>query len=63
MVANGGLPQTAAEDGIELLHDKVDGYGGVIVLSKEGQFGVAFNTPRMARAYFNEGMTAPVVAV
>jgi len=58
---NGGDPQAAAEKGIELLRKKVDGNGGVIVLNKFGKIGIAFNTPRMARAYMNSEMRDPVV--
>lgn len=60
---NDGNPQSAAEHGIDILKHKADGDGGVIVLTPKGTFGVAFNTPRMARAYVNESMSSPVVAV
>ncbi len=60
---NGGNPQQAAERGIELLQRKVSGHGGVIVLSASGEFGVAFNTPRMARGYRSSRMAAAVVEV
>ncbi|MGA2623955.1 MAG: isoaspartyl peptidase/L-asparaginase [Bacteroidota bacterium] len=63
MEINYEYPQIAAEKGIELLHRKVDGYGGVTVLNNQGKFGVAFNTPRMARAYINSEMAEPFVAV
>ncbi len=60
---NGGDPQKAAQWGIELLQRKVNGHGGVIVLSAKGEFGLAFNTPRMARAFRNSRMDAAVVEV
>ena len=60
---NGGDPQSGAEKGIELLRRKVDGNGGVIVLNKFGKAGIAFNTPRMARAYMNAEMRDPIVEV
>jgi beta-aspartyl-peptidase (threonine type) len=63
MEQNGGNPQAAAEKGVDLLRRKADGYGGVIVLNTLGEFGVAYNTPRMARAYRNSVMNAPFVAV
>ncbi len=63
MGANGGDPQRAAEKGIAILKKKVDGYGGVIVLNGRGEFGVAFNTPHMARAYRNSTMAEPFVDV
>jgi len=62
MEANGGKAQAAADQGIELLRRKADGYGGVIVLNALGECGVAFNTPRMARAYITSEMREPFVA-
>jgi L-asparaginase / beta-aspartyl-peptidase len=53
----------AAQYGIELLRSKVEGYGGVIVLTPDGTCGIAYNTPRMARAYMNETLTEPVIEV
>jgi beta-aspartyl-peptidase (threonine type) len=63
MMINGGDPQIAADRGIEYLHRKVDGYGGVIVLNTSGHFGVSYNTPRMARAYINEEMSQPFLGI
>ena len=63
MESNGGDAQKAAEFGIDLLKRKVDGRGGVIVLNREGRVGLAFSTPRMARAYVTEEMRSPVVEV
>jgi beta-aspartyl-peptidase (threonine type) len=63
MELNGGDPQAAAERGVAHLKMKVDGLGGVIALSRSGAFGVAFNTPRMARAYMSSSMHDPLVAV
>lgn len=62
MEHNGGNAQLAAERGIDLLKRKVDGHGGVIVLNARGEFGVAFNTPRMVRAYRNESMSDPFIS-
>ncbi len=63
MEMNGSDPQLAAHQGIDYLKQKVDGNGGVIVLNARGQFGISFNTSRMARAYRSSGMDAPVVEV
>lgn len=63
LALNGGNAQSAAEKGIEQLKKKVDGYGGLIVMNAKGEFGVAYNTPRMARAYLNETMAEPFVAI
>jgi L-asparaginase / beta-aspartyl-peptidase len=63
MEMHGDNPERAAHEGIEILKHKADGYGGVIAMNNKGQFGVAFNTPRMARAYINSEMNEPFVAV
>ena len=59
----GSPPQDAAAEGIRLLREKADGFGGVIVLGRNGDTGCAFNTPRMARGYVTSAMVAPVVLV
>jgi beta-aspartyl-peptidase (threonine type) len=63
MDVNGGNPQEAAAKGIEILHHKVDGFGGVIVMNKHGKLGFAYNTSRMAFAYINARMSEPFVTV
>ncbi len=63
MEFNAGQSHEAAEKGIEILKRKADGLGGVIVLNREGIPAAAYNTPRMARAYMNEKMTEPFLAV
>ncbi|MEW5797993.1 MAG: isoaspartyl peptidase/L-asparaginase [Bacteroidota bacterium] len=63
MEINGDDPDNAANIGIEKLKKKADGFGGVIVLNKNGKPAVAFNTPRMARAYRTSKMNAAVVEV
>lgn len=63
MDRNGGDPQAAAQQAIDILKQKADGDGGVIALTPQGAFGVAFNTPRMARAFISETMATPVVDV
>ncbi len=63
MEVHDGDAQAAAEKGMEILKRKADGYGGVIVVTRTGTFGISFNTPRMARGYVNEKMPHPVVVV
>ncbi|MDD5571380.1 MAG: isoaspartyl peptidase/L-asparaginase [Bacteroidales bacterium] len=63
MENNGNLPHEAALKGIDILHSKVDGLGGVIVLNKDGVPAVAFNTPRMARAYRTSEMNECLVGI
>ena len=53
----------AAREAIDMLHERVGGLGGVIALTRTGQVGWAFNTPRMARGYIIEGMNQPVVEI
>lgn len=53
-------PMVAARHAINLLHTRVGGYGGVILLDGQGRPGVAFNTPRMAYAYRTEHATTVV---
>jgi len=63
MDVNEGNPQEAASKGIAILHHKADGFGGVVVMNKHGRIGVAYNTPRMARAYINSRMAKPFIAI
>lgn len=60
---NGGDAAGAATEAIKTLERKVGGYGGVIVLGSGGAIGVAYNTPRMARAFLSSELPEPVVAV
>ncbi|MBM7034858.1 isoaspartyl peptidase/L-asparaginase [Vibrio ulleungensis] len=45
----------AAIGAIDYLHRRVEGYGGVIMISPQGEYGFAHNTPRMAYAFADEG--------
>ena len=47
-VQAGATPQQAADAAIAYLHERLGGFGGVILLGPEGQIGLAHNTPRMA---------------
>jgi beta-aspartyl-peptidase (threonine type) len=58
-----GDPEAAAQLAIRVLEEKVDGVGGVILLSPEGQPAWAYNTPYMACAYRTAGMNGPVVNI
>lgn len=53
----------AAVEAIRLLEHRVAGYGGVIAISSTGSVGIAYNTPRMARAFMTSEMSEPAVAV
>ena len=41
----------AAKSAIEMLQQRVDGLGGVILIDKQGQYGYAHNTSKMAFAF------------
>ena len=49
-VSAGNLPEWAAQEAMNYLKQRLNGHGGIIVLSAQGQFGIAHNTPRMAWA-------------
>lgn len=58
----GRNPQTASEEGIHQLKERAKGLGGVICISSDGKYGCSFNTPRMARAFWDAD-TRSVVAL
>ena len=47
-VAQGATPETAAREAIAYLFKRLGGHGGIILLSPDGRFGLAHNTPGMA---------------
>jgi len=51
----GKSAQEAADDVIRLLSARVGGYGGIILVDREGRVGLAHNTPNMAYAYILPG--------
>ena len=63
MQSNGDDPERAAKDAIAVLKKRTGGEGGVIVLSVSGGVGIAFNTPRMARAFITSSIKGPIAAV
>ena len=63
MERNGNNPSKATHDGIRMLERKADGYGGVIAMNTEGEIGIAYNTPRMARGFMHSELREPWVAV
>jgi len=54
-IAQGCNAQEAADKSIKLLWDRLRGRAGVIVLDKNGNIGISYNTPRMAYAYVKKG--------
>lgn len=55
LAAQGHTAQSAAEKAIGVLADRAQGLGGLILIDHLGQIGIAFNTPRMARAWIENG--------
>lgn len=51
LIAAGKSAQEAAAAVIRLLHERVYGYGGIILIDREGGVGLAHNTPNMSYAY------------
>src|SRR6058998_3738894 len=49
-IAAGNLPEWSAQEAMNYLKQRVNGHGGIIVLSRDGHIGIAHNTPRMAWA-------------
>jgi beta-aspartyl-peptidase (threonine type) len=56
-----GDPMAAARAAIQVLKRKVNGEGGIILLSPDGRPGWHYNTPYMPRAYRSAGMDAAAV--
>jgi beta-aspartyl-peptidase (threonine type) len=52
---DGLTAQAAAEAAVDVLAKRTGGYGGLIVISRDGLVGFAHNTPYMAHAYFIGG--------
>jgi len=44
----GRSPEQVAPEAISYLHKRLGGHGGIILLSQDGRYGLAHNTPRMA---------------
>ncbi len=50
-IAAGNMPEWSAKEAMNYLKQRLNGHGGIIVLNRMGQIGIAHNTPRMAWAY------------
>jgi L-asparaginase / beta-aspartyl-peptidase len=59
----GATAQEAARLVVHTLGERAKALGGIIVVSPRGDLGVAFNTERMSRAYFDESLAAPIAAI
>jgi len=45
--------EIASQQSVDILEQRVKGWGGIIIIDKNGQYGFAHNTSRMAFAYAN----------
>jgi len=50
----------AAAAAIKVLHDRVQGLGGIILIDRHGNYGFAYNTPKMAFAKMEDAGVADV---
>ncbi|NLV73459.1 MAG: hypothetical protein GXY52_02070 [Chloroflexi bacterium] len=57
----GRHPQQAADDTIRYLQTKVNGSGGLILLDRQGRFGVSMNTRRMSRAWRSDALSGEAI--
>ncbi|MBN1921584.1 MAG: isoaspartyl peptidase/L-asparaginase [Anaerolineae bacterium] len=55
LLAQGWAPQAAAEHLIAQLEQRVGGYGGIIMVDRDGQVGLAHNTPNLSFAVIRAG--------
>ena len=53
----------AAQAAIDTLANRVNGYGGLIIIDRLGRVGFAYNTPHLAHAYYIDGQSEPVVGI
>ena len=47
-VAQGGTPHFVSQEAIGYLSSRLNGHGGMILLDREGRYGIAHNTPQIA---------------
>lgn len=62
-VAHGMSADEAAQSTIAFLRARASGVGGLILVDARGGVGVAWNSPRMARAFMTEALTEPVTGI
>ncbi len=55
LLAQGMAPQTVAERLIRQLEERVAGYGGIILVDRQGRIGLTHNTPNLSFAYIRAG--------
>lgn len=55
LLAQGEAPQAVAERLIRQLEQRVAGYGGLIIVDRQGRVGLAHNTPHLSFAIVRPG--------
>jgi beta-aspartyl-peptidase (threonine type) len=63
LIERGLTAQKAADTAIDFLWTKVGGKGGVIVIDKNGDVGLSYNTKKMPRAWMNTKMSYPELSI
>ncbi len=63
LISSGMNVDLACKAAIKELEELQNGWGGVIVLDRKGNPGIAYNTEGMARAYLFNDMNSPYVAI
>ncbi len=61
--SSGNRAEAAAKHAIEELSRQAKGLGGVIVISARGEYAAVYNTPCMARGWWEPAMAEPFLAV
>ena len=63
LLARGADPQEAAQKSLQMLTERAQGKGGLLIVDRNGRVGVAFTTSRMAVAYRTSDSPEPVISV
>ena len=63
IVAHGETTRAAAAAAIAFLGAKATGTGGLIMVDRKGNIGLAWNSQNMKHAYITEGMDSPVTGI
>ena len=63
LMAGGKSAPVAAGDSVRLLSERLRGVGGIILLDRDGNAGLAHSTRHMASAYLTGDMSEPAVSI
>ncbi len=59
--SSGKSLQESVDASLELMHQRVDGFGGAIAVGNDGQIGIGFTTEMMPWAYINSNHNESVI--